>query len=249
MKSNAETALEQATLKKMGGFPIKFVEMSDALGRYDKIAAAAGHLASRLPPAQFPRMLDICCGTGHWAAAMAGLGYRVTGIDSSEEQIEAARARCGEARFVVGDMAEPPAGPFDLVLNTYSSFGYGLTKDEDLRMLRAWWSVLRYGGCMILEMADIERARHVFGTSDRVVRGDGVKMPKEDLRMDWEQQMLFVDYTMGEWQWGGFTRFYSADELAGMLETAGFNRVSVAGDFSGMQPKRPEDWMVLTCWK
>ncbi len=249
MKFSIETDVEQEPLKKMGGFPVEFVRMSDALGRYDKVAAAAGHLALRLPPAKFPRVLDICCGSGHWAAAMAGLGYRVTGIDASEDQIEAARARCGEVQFVVGDMAEPPAGPFDLVLNTYSSFGYGLTKDEDLRMLGAWWSVLRDGGCMTLEVADIERARHVFGTSDRVVRGDGVQVPKEDLRMDWAQQMLFVDYTMGDWRWGAFTRLYSADELSAMLEMAGFSRVSVAGDFSGMQPKRPEDWMVLTCWK
>lgn len=249
MKSNADSHGGDTPLRKMGGFPIKFVEMSSALGRYDKIAAAAQQVALRLPPAEFPRVLDICCGTGHWAMAMSRLGFSVTGIDASEEQIEAARARCMDARFEVGDMADPPTGPFDLVLNTYSSFGYGLTKDEDLRMLRAWWAVLRAGGCMILEMADIERARHVFGQSDRVVRGDGVEVPKEDLRMDWDRQLLFVDYTMGEWQWGGFTRFYSADELADMLQAAGFDRVSISGDFSGTRPKRPEDWMVLTCWK
>lgn len=249
MKSSVDVGPDGAPLKRMSGFPSQFVEMSDALGRYEKIAASVESISRRLPPAQFPRALDICCGSGQWASAMADAGYDVIGIDASAAQVDAARRRCAVARFHVGEMAAPPQGPFDLVLNTYSSFGYGLTQEEDLNTLRAWGSTLRGGGCMVMELADLERARYVFGSSRHLVRGDGVHAPKEDLRMDWEQQLLFVDYTMGDWMWGGFTRLYSSAQLVSMLKSVGFDRVFAAGDFTGTLPKRPQDWLVLTCWK
>ncbi|MDR7586593.1 MAG: methyltransferase domain-containing protein, partial [Armatimonadota bacterium] len=37
------------------------------------------------------RILDLCCGTGQLAQALAQRGYQVTGIDGSEEMIRYAR--------------------------------------------------------------------------------------------------------------------------------------------------------------
>jgi ubiquinone/menaquinone biosynthesis C-methylase UbiE len=134
-------------------------------------------------------------------------------------------------------------------LNTYSSFGYGLSRYEDLETLMAWQRVLRPGGCLIMEVVDIERVKFVFGDSTRVVRGDGHRVPREDLQMDWDQQLLFVRYTMDSWTWSGFTRFYTSEQLREMLTQAGFARVTFSGAFDGVAPKRPEDWAVATCWK
>ena len=248
MTSSADTAGVQRPLQRMGGFPPQFVEMSNALGRYDKVAGAASAIAARFPAAEFPRALDICCGSGHWASALHDRGYAVTGVDASAEQLASARRRCPDATFILGDMAQPPGGPFDLAINTYSSFGYGLTVDEDLEMLRAWHRALRDGGVLVMEGADMERARHVFGNTDLVLRGDGVQTPLEELRMDWARQLLFVQYTMPDWTWGGFTRLYTAAQLADLLARAGFRDIAAAGDFRG-RPKRPEDWLVVTCRK
>ena len=45
-------------------------------------------------------VLDLCCGTGQFAARLVKLGYRVIGIDSSKGMLDIARNREGEAEFI-----------------------------------------------------------------------------------------------------------------------------------------------------
>lgn len=52
-----------------------------------------------LPPRA--RILDLCCGTGQLAQALAQRGYLVTGIDGSEEMIRFARANAPDVEFLI----------------------------------------------------------------------------------------------------------------------------------------------------
>src|SRR6266436_2799001 len=81
------------------------------------------------------RALDLCCGTGDVALALARQGVEVTGLDFSEAMLAIARARLAReksgnsvgnhAEFVFGDAESLPypAGSFDIV-----TVGYGLRK-------------------------------------------------------------------------------------------------------------------------
>lgn len=71
------------------------------------------------------RALDIGCGAGINALALARRGWRVTGIDWSDRAIflaERAAWQAGvEARFEIADAAEwSTTHPFDLVISTYA---------------------------------------------------------------------------------------------------------------------------------
>ena len=129
-----------------GGFPITFPEIAKRLGRYDVSRDQAASIARLLPPKSFPRVIDIGCGVGRLSKELAAVGYDVTGIDLSEDQILSARETASNVRFEVGDMADPPKGPFDIAVNMYSSFGYMETPDGDLDCLRQWHAILRPGG-------------------------------------------------------------------------------------------------------
>ena len=83
-------------------------------------------------PAPGCRALDVCCGTGDIALALARRGGRVTGLDFSEPMLSVARRRAKRfgqrtglcaPEFIRGDaMATPfPDNSFDIV-----SVGYGL---------------------------------------------------------------------------------------------------------------------------
>ncbi len=52
------------------------------------------------------RVLDLGCGTGHYAGALAALGLEAVGLDLDAAMIAAARERYPSALFAVADLAE-----------------------------------------------------------------------------------------------------------------------------------------------
>jgi demethylmenaquinone methyltransferase/2-methoxy-6-polyprenyl-1,4-benzoquinol methylase len=100
------------------------------------------------------RALDLCCGTGDIAFALAGRGAEVTGLDFSEKMLEVAQSRRerGPANlqgvnFMQGDAQQLPFpdNSFDAV-----TVGYGLRNLSNLETgLREMVRVTRPGGRII----------------------------------------------------------------------------------------------------
>jgi SAM-dependent methyltransferase len=224
------------------GFPVFFTEVSRALNRYEDTGRSAAALAGRFPRAEFPRVLDVCCGVGRLSGALHRLGYAVTGIDLSARQIGIARDAEPGPAYLVGDMAAPPPGPFDLLANVYTSFGYFSTEEEDLSVLPAWRRSLRPGGCLVMELADMDRARRRIPADGRLTRVHGEVT--EHLTMDWDARLLTVDYLYRQETWRCVTRLYEKDALARGLAGAGFVDVELCGDFDG-RAKDPDDNLVI----
>jgi SAM-dependent methyltransferase len=117
----------------------------------DPVEAAAWRrvLERTLPPAP-ARVLDAGTGTGSLALLAADLGYAVTGVDLSEAMLERARtkaaARGVDVTFVHGPAEEPPAGPFDAVIERHVLW----TMPDPVVTLEAWRAVTRAGGRLVL---------------------------------------------------------------------------------------------------
>jgi demethylmenaquinone methyltransferase/2-methoxy-6-polyprenyl-1,4-benzoquinol methylase len=90
------------------------------------------------------RALDLACGTGDIAFAMAARGARVTGLDITYRMVELAKEKADGPRFLVGDMLALPFADasFDLVTT-----GYGIRNVPDIdTALGEVRRVLRPGG-------------------------------------------------------------------------------------------------------
>ena len=75
------------------------------------------------------RALDLACGTGDIAFAIAAQGARVVGLDITQRMLELASRKSSVARFLTGDMANLPIRSESIDLVTT---GYGLRNVPDL---------------------------------------------------------------------------------------------------------------------
>jgi ubiquinone/menaquinone biosynthesis methyltransferase len=75
------------------------------------------------------RALDLACGTGDIALAVARRGAQTVGLDITHRMLQLAVRRASPVKFIAGDMANLPfrSGAFDLVTT-----GYGLRNVPDL---------------------------------------------------------------------------------------------------------------------
>lgn len=107
-------------------------------------------------------ILDLGCGTGNHAVPLARRGYRVTGVDVSEEMLTRARekaaalelpSRCMAPTFILGDVRGVEVGqPFDAVLMMFAVLGYQLTNDDVLAALRTVRRHLSPGGLFVCDV-------------------------------------------------------------------------------------------------
>jgi predicted TPR repeat methyltransferase len=104
----------------------------------------------RLPDLEGRHVLHLGCGAGRETAALIGLGALVTGVDSSEETVRAARRRLPDAALVTADVQELPVellrGRFDVV---YSSWGTLALVSDLTRFAAGIAGALRRGGVLI----------------------------------------------------------------------------------------------------
>lgn len=100
------------------------------------------------------RVLDLCCGYGRHALALAEHGYLVTGLDNSHYLIDRARELYPHKNvtYVVGDMRGPfPGGPFNAIANFFTSFGYFDTHEENVKVLHTVRENLVAGGIFVMD--------------------------------------------------------------------------------------------------
>lgn len=106
-------------------------------------------------------LLDVACGPGEFALAMAQRGLRVTGVDQSPEMLAMARRSAQEQgvsiTFLEQDMRrlELPA-PVDAATCLYDSLNYLVTDDDFRQTLTAVAAALRPGGLFLFDMNTIQ---------------------------------------------------------------------------------------------
>jgi SAM-dependent methyltransferase len=187
------------------------------------------------------KVLDLCCGPGRHAVALAKRGFAVTAVDRTRFLLEQARARAAQAslsiEFVLEDMRRfsRPA-TFDLILNFFTSFGYFDEQADDFRVLERVRQNLRPGGIFVLEMVSKERLARSFQatTSTELANGD-LLFERHEIVDDWTRvRNRWTLVRAGTTRTFDFThRIYSGREMKDLLTKAGLADVRLYGDLDG----------------
>jgi SAM-dependent methyltransferase len=216
-------------------YPFQFPERAFAVAdeQVEKILRLTGIGAGKV--------LDLCCGPGRHAVALAKRGFAVTAVDRTSFLLEHARARAAQANlpieFVLEDMRQfKRRATFDLIINIFTSFGYFADQADDLRVLELVRENLRPGGAFVLEMVSKERLARAFQatTSTELPNGD-VLFERHEIVDDWTRvRNRWTLMRSGSSRTFEFIhRIYSGQEMKNLLAAAGLAGAQVYGDLDG----------------
>jgi len=202
------------------------------------------------PPAL---VLDLACGTGRHALALARRGFHVVGVDRSRPQLDAARAKADAARlqvsWVEADLRRlPQLPPADAAICYFNSWGY-FTDDADNRaVLHQARARLRTGGALLLDTLHADWWTRQAGRSRAYVSGGaGISEelaydePRRLLHARWRVRLdgrLLGTYVIHQ-------RLYRPPEIRTRLQEAGFRVDGLYGDLAG---GRPRPWSPRAIW-
>jgi ubiquinone/menaquinone biosynthesis C-methylase UbiE len=178
-------------------------------------------------------VLDCPVGFGRHAVLLADAGFRVTGVDLSQVQLDEAERRRGERewpRLVRADyrLLPFPSASFDAALNLFTALGY-LGTEEDTGVLRELRRVLRPGAALIVETMHRDRVVRIYRprTWEELEAGGFLLQEHtwDPLSSTVAMRHVIVDPEGGTRERRVVHRLYSVTELAEMGRAAGFAEV------------------------
>jgi 2-polyprenyl-3-methyl-5-hydroxy-6-metoxy-1,4-benzoquinol methylase len=192
-------------------------------------------------------VLDLCCGPGRCAVALAKQGLSVTGVDRTKYLLDKARARARKegvsVKWVQEDMRNfVRKDSYDLALSMFTSFGYFESREEDSRVLKNIYTSLRPGGQVLLELLGKENLAKIFQPSLAETAPDGSILIQQPHILDGWSRVSNVWTVVRNGKARQFTielNLYSGQELRARLELAGFEDVKLYGNLDG-EPYGPE---------
>jgi SAM-dependent methyltransferase len=186
-------------------------------------------------------VIDLCCGPGRHAIALAKRGIRVTAVDRSEFLLSKAKAEAAklnlEIEFVSDDMRQfVRSHSFSLILNMFTSFGYFDDKEDDLTVLRNAYQSLKPGGAMLIDILGKEPLARKYQPTSSTQGTDGsLLIERHEICEDWtrcrNEWILVKGKTAKSFKFQ--TRLYAGQEMKDVMRRAGFEEVAVFGDLDG----------------
>ena len=204
--------------------------------------------------------VDLACGTGSVALILARMGYRVIGVDMSEEMLTVAQQRAfeqvGYPMFVRQKLQELflPKG-VDMAVCALDGLDYILNPEDCKKAIQRVWKALNPGGIFIFDVNTPEKLRAMDGQ---------VFLDEDDdvycvWRGEFDEETNICSYGMDLFQRQGdvwhrsFEEHqeyaYTIEQLTEYLKAAGFTHIRVYADGKLEAPREGEQRVYFSARK
>ena len=181
------------------------------------------------PLPRFARLLDVCCGMGRHARALAAAGYTVTGVERDPQAVAVARGKGGGPVYVQADVRayRPAAGSLDAAVIMSQSFGY-FDPDTNRDLLARLGEALRPAGRLVLDLWNPDFFLPRQGQRTFQLPAGAVH---ETTRMEGRRLFSRLDYPAGSFDEFEFQTF-SAVEMERFVRPLDLRLVTACTDFN-----------------
>ncbi len=178
--------------------------------------------------------MDLACGKGRHSIYLAEKGFHVTGLDLSQESIQAAkRQENAHLQFSVHDMREKyVAQKFDYVLNLFTSFGYFETDEEHLDVLLNMKNALRNErSLLVLDFLNAPKVIKGLRPKEIIERENTVFKISRTVESGYVHKKIVVWEDEKEYVFSERVRLYTLDDFVELFAKAGLVVVDAFGDY------------------
>jgi len=218
-------------------------------------------LWERLALSMGGRVLDLTCGPGLYATALARRGARVTGVDFSPASIAYARQLALDegvgdlCTFVEADVRawEPEPGAFDAAIFLYGQLAV-FPRHEAVTLLHKAAAALRPGGRLCVELLNPARVDKQdsswWFTDDTGLWGGRPFLHLGERRWNAAERASIERYFILHLESGAMDEItlcdqtYEVDEMAAMMRAAGFAKVTSYSGWDGLPLYDAGEWEV-----
>ena len=205
------------------------------------------------------KILDLCCGQGRHSLELGRRNFRnIEGLDRSHYLIQRAKTQAKKEdlsiKFREGDARKIPssADTYDVVTILGNSFGYFDSIQDDLRVLKEVFRVLKPLGKLLIEVSDGEYLRKTF-QSRSWEWVDKKRFVCRERSLSLDKQRLISREIISHTEKGLITdqfyaeRLYSKESLTDLLKIAGFSDITFHGQISPHSKRNQDLGMMERC--
>ena len=200
---------------------------------------------------------DLGCGRGRHAIPFARRGYRVTGVDLSDEMLRLARERARREGVPVEWVREDMRtfcrpGAFDLCLSLFTSFGF-FSDDENQRVLDNVAKSLKEGGALLLDLRNAGKSLACLAEGDRMMDVPSGRL-RISVRYDHGSRRARAQHVLTRPDGISISstfdvRIYTPDELRAAIARAGMRMLGHYGSLKGCAFTDASERMVVVARK
>ncbi|WP_147532425.1 class I SAM-dependent DNA methyltransferase [Bacillus marasmi] len=209
------------------------------------------------------RILDLACGTGELSVWLAEAGYKVTGVDLSEDMLSVANAKASEKglsiEFFQQDMTELEGfDAFDVITIFCDSLNYLQTEEAVISTFQRVYEHLQPNGLFLFDVHSLYKMNDIFLNGPFVLNDDDVsyiwhcfagEFPNS---VEHELSFFVLDDKSGLYKRIDelhMQRTYPIDQYVTWLEGNGFEVLEIGADFTNKTPQPESERIFFTARK
>ncbi|RHW38753.1 class I SAM-dependent methyltransferase [Lysinibacillus yapensis] len=215
------------------------------------------------PAKQFPKLLDIGCGTGTLSLLFHEEGYDVSGIDLSEEMLAVAyeRIQAKGAAIPLFAMSMDELEGFselDIVTVPIDSINYLAQQEAVIETLRRIYEALRAGGQLFLDVHSLFKMDVIFLESPFTYDDGEIAYIWHTEPGEFDHSIYHImTFFVKEEKSGLFERFdeehfqrtFPAGEYVAWLQEIGFSKVEITADWEQKSPTEDSERIFIRAIK